>query len=185
MAAYSPGFKARMVRRMAGPERISASALSRDVGVPQSTLSRWLHRASVPTPTVPAMSKKKKPNHSSDPAAQARRTRTAEDKLRIVLDANRLPDEELGAFLRREGLHEAQLAEWRAKVMEAGTGALKSPHAKKSQRTPEARKIQALERELQRKDKALAEVTALLALKKKLEAIWGDEDDATDTRSGT
>lgn len=183
MSSYTPGFKARMVQRMAGPEAISACALSQDVGVPQSTLSRWLRAASVPGPTVPPMSKKK-PRPSS-PNSQPRRGRTAEDKLRIVLEASALSDEDLGAFLRREGLHAAQLEEWRGKVMEAATGALKAPHAKRSERTPEARKIQELERELLRKDKALAEVTALLALKKKLQQIWGDEDDATDTRSGT
>jgi len=33
--------------------------------------------------------------------------------------------------------------------------------------------------------KALAEVTALLALKKKIAEIWGDGDDDTPTRSGT
>jgi len=184
MPSYTAGFRARMVQRMAGPEGISATALSRDTGVPQSTLSRWLLQASVPTPTVRSMPKKKK-SPSSNSRRPSHRGRTAEDKLRIVLEAAALSEEDLGAFLRREGIHEAQLAEWRAKVLEAGTGALKAPHAKKSDRTPEARKIQALERELRRKDKALAEVTALLALKKKLEEIWGDEDDATDTRNGT
>jgi transposase-like protein len=183
MPSYNAGFKARMVQRMAGPERVSATALAREVGVPQSTLSRWFHQASVLTPTVPAMAKKQpsKSNSSRGP----RRGRTAEDKLRIVLQASSLSEEGLGVFLRREGIHEALLAEWRAKVMQAATGALKAPHAGRSERTPEARKILELERELLRKDKALAEVTALLALKKKLREIWGDEDDATDTRSGT
>jgi len=49
----------------------------------------------------------------------------------------------------------------------------------------EARKIKELERELLRKERALAEVAALLALKKKADAIWGDGDDDTDTRIGT
>ena len=41
----------------------------------------------------------------------------------------------------------------------------------------DAKKIRALEKELQRKDKALAETAALLVLKKKVQEIWGDEDD--------
>ncbi|MGE0145571.1 MAG: hypothetical protein AB7I19_20325 [Planctomycetota bacterium] len=49
--AYTDGFKARMVQRMAGPERISACALSKEVGVTQPTLSRWLRQA----PTVAPM----------------------------------------------------------------------------------------------------------------------------------
>jgi transposase len=180
MTSFSPGFKARMVRRMSGPEAISATALSQEVGVSQNSLSRWLRQASVAASTVAPMSKKK-----PSPRPSSRRGRTAEEKLQLVLKASALSDEELGAFLRREGLHEAQLEEWRAKALAAATGALKGLHGQRAQATPESRKIQELERELRRKDKALAEVTALLALKKKLEEIWGDEDDDTATRSGT
>jgi len=43
--------------------------------------------------------------------------------------------------------------------------------------------VKALERELRRKDKALAETAALLVLKKKVLEIWGDEDDSTARRS--
>ena len=49
--------------------------------------------------------------------------------------------------------------------------------------TPEAKRAEQLERELNRKDKALAEVTELLALKKKLEMLLGDEDESTTPRS--
>ena len=42
-----------------------------------------------------------------------------------------------------------------------------------------------LEKELRRKDQALAEAAALLVLRKKAQALWGDEDDDTDKRSGT
>jgi hypothetical protein len=38
------------------------------------------------------------------------------------------------------------------------------------------KRIQELERELNRKEKALAEAAALLVLRKKAQAIWGDED---------
>ena len=52
---YEDGFKDRMVQRMAGSERISATRLSREVGVAQATLSRWLRDAS----TLGAMGKDK------------------------------------------------------------------------------------------------------------------------------
>jgi len=42
---YSEGFKSRMVQRMSGPEGVSASMLSADVGVGQPTLSRWLRES--------------------------------------------------------------------------------------------------------------------------------------------
>jgi hypothetical protein len=46
----------------------------------------------------------------------------------------------------------------------------------------DARQIRQLERDLARKDKALAEAAALLVLQKKVQAIWGDEDDDTDKK---
>lgn len=52
------------------------------------------------------------------------------------------------------------------------------PRVKKSREHKEAeKKVRKLERELKRKDAALAETAALLVLKKKAEEIWGDEDD--------
>ena len=69
--------------------------------------------------------------------------------------------------------------------MEGATGALKAPHGKRSEQTPERRKIRELERELRRKNDALAEAGALLLLKKRFEEMLGDADDASTTRKGT
>ncbi len=56
---------------------------------------------------------------------------------------------------------------------------------KKSPRSAvDLKRIRALEKELKRKDKALAETAALLVLKKKVQEIWGDEDDSTAPRNG-
>jgi len=99
---------------------------------------------------------------------------TAAEKLRVVIEAAKLKDSELGEFLRREGLHEAQLQQWRAEA-EAGL----TEAARKGRRSPEARRIRELERELRRKEKALAEASAIIILKKKLAVLWGDEDDDT------
>jgi transposase-like protein len=160
MSTYTAGFKARMVQRMAGSESISATALAKEVGVSQNTLSRWLRQASEVRPTVPPMTKKKRQSKGSV-------RRTAQEKLRLVLEASALSEEDLGAFLRREGVHQAELEVWRTTAMEAAEGALKAPHGKSSARTPEARRILELERDLRSKEKALAEVSALLILKKK------------------
>jgi transposase len=163
-----------MVRRMAGSHRISASALSKEVDVPQATLSRWLQRAR----SVGRMSTDE---DNQENAAKSPRQWSAEEKFQVVLEAAALAPDELGAFLRRKGLHAAQLEEWRA----LATAALANPNkGKGGKRSAESKRIAALERELLRKDKALAEVTALLALKKKLEALLGEEGDDTDARSG-
>lgn len=93
-----------------------------------------------------------------------------------MLEASRLAGTELGAFLRREGLHEATLREWKSSVLEA-LGPQKVSRA-------DAKRIRELEKQLRRKDRALAETAALLVLQKKAQELWGDEDDDTDPRSG-
>ena len=95
-----------------------------------------------------------------------------------------LPADELGAFLRGEGVHEAEVEQWRAAILEAGTSVLESGAAKGSARSADGRRIKELERELRRKDKALAETAALLVLQKKVREIWGDGDDGTDEGNG-
>lgn len=164
---YSKGFQSRMVERMAGPGGISANALSREVDIPQPTLSRWLKNSSL--------------GGMSNDNAPRRGARPASEKLRIVVEAGSLSDEDLGEFLRREGIHERELNEWRESMM----ASLAPPKRKSSKKSPEEKKIRELERDLDRKNRALAEVTALLALKKRVAEIWGDEDDDTAERSDT
>lgn len=155
-----------MVRRMAGPRAVSATALAREVGIPQPTLSRWLRDAG----TVELV------NHKKD-SPRARRW-TLADKLRVVVAAQHTQGEQLGELLRKEGLHAAQLEEWRTAVEKA----LDSRAASKAVAEQE-RLVHDLRRELTRKDRALAEATARLVLRKKLAALWGDEGDDTEPTS--
>ena len=103
-----------------------------------------------------------------------------EDKLRVVRAAEGLEGVELGAFLRREGLHEADLAQWQKQAEQAALAALGG----RRQRTAEQRRLRQLESELKRKDKALAEAAALLVLSKKVQELWGD-DEGDDTKGGS
>jgi len=109
---------------------------------------------------------------------KSRRRWTSAERLRVVLAAEGISEEDLGALLRREGLHSRDLERWREQAL-AG---LESDRGKRKE-TEEQRRIRELQRELRRKDKALAETAALLALKKKAQAIWGDEDDDTENES--
>ena len=162
---YSEAFKRRMLGRLVGPAARSATAVAAEVGVPQATLSRWLLAA----------------RNVSDMTRPRGTKWTGGEKLRVVREAHGLSGSVLGALLRREGLHEAELTAWRA----AAEAALAEPGRGRPAPSREAKRIQELERELRRKDKALAETAALLVLKKKLETIWGDTDATTDPRSGT
>lgn len=175
MTEYTEGFRARMVERMTGPEAISANSLSKEVGINQPTLSRWLREAG----TVADVSKKKKPKTKPKPpsAAPPSAQWSAEEKVRVVLEAAGVSDQELGGFLRREGLHEEDLARFREEVRSAAIAGLTLP--KKAARGDEQKRIKDLERELKRKEAALAEAAALLVLRKKAGALWGGEGEDT------
>jgi transposase-like protein len=107
---------------------------------------------------------------------------SAEDKLKIVMEAASLDEEQLGAFLREKGVHRTHLEQWRLQMLDA----LKNKPSKNVTRGKknDTRRIRALEKELNRKDKALAEAAALLVLKKKVHDIWGDEEDPTAGSNG-
>ena len=164
MTEYSEAFKANMVKKMLLPGGPTATALSAKTGICQPTLSRWLRDA------------REKDVSDSKPPSSARRPSDWKpaEKLRILAETEGLEGEQLGAVLRREGLHEADLAEWRQAAMAALGGGPKA-----STGTPDARRVRELEKQIRRKDKALAEAAALLVLQKKVQAIWGDEDDDT------
>lgn len=161
MPQYSPAFKSRMLRRLIGPSALSANALAKEVGVGQELLSRWLRESR----TV------------EDMASSKRKKWTGAEKLRVVIAARGLSETELGALLRREGVHESDLTAWQA----AAEAALNDA-SRRGPRSADAQRIHELERELRRKNAALAETAALLVLKKKVQAIWGDGDDTTDPR---
>jgi transposase len=175
---YSQGLKARLVRRMAGPERISAVALAREVGIGQPTLSRWLREACAAGRSTGATSQVDMTNKKRS----AKKQWTVADKLRILVESSKLADNELGEYLRREGVHEATLTQWRE---DATKGLAATTRRSSSTSSTDAKRIAALERELHRKDKALAELAALITLQKKVRAIWGDGDSDTNTRSET
>lgn len=177
---YSELVRARTVRRMVGPGAVSATELARETGIPQPTLSRWLRSAA----SLRLVSSK--PDTASEAetaAAEAKRPQdwTPMERAQFVLEANGLGDQALGELLRRRGVHREQLDAWRAALDEAF--AQPTP----SRRSAEGKRIRQLEREVARKDKALAETAALLVLQKKLKLLFPEdqaaEDDDTDDGS--
>jgi len=175
---YSERFKERIVQRMSGADALSATALCKEVGVPQSTLSRWLREACIASPLQFPV------NNEERITMPSRRPQdwSAEEKLQVVLEASSVPEGQLGSFLRNKGIHETHLRQWRSQML---SGLHDNGSVKKAGRKPkEAREIKELKKELARKEKALAEAATLLILKKKAQAIWGDEDDDTAKKNG-
>lgn len=161
---------------MLTPGCVSICALSRETGVSATSLSRWAEQAT----TLGHLTKR--PKSTATPSGSSPQSRpddrSAEEKLRLVLEAGALGQAGLGEFLRRHGVHETDLAAWR----QAALVGLSNPTIMQA-RPGDARRVRELERELRRKNDALAETAALLVLKKKAHSIWGDADD--DTKSGS
>ena len=95
---------------------------------------------------------------------------TAEQKMEAVVAYEGMNEEERGLYLRGHGLYSVDIERWRAEM-------LQSLNKKPKKGDPKDRRIRELEGELRRKEKALAETAALLVLKKKAQAIWGDSED--------
>jgi hypothetical protein len=155
---------------MSGPRALPARALALEIGVSEATLSRWKNQAS----SVGAMGKRSK-GKAREEGPMRPKDRSPEEKLRLIIEAAKLSDDELGEFLRREALHEADLDRWRRDSL-AGLSSQVVPKREADIAESRARK---LEKELDRKDKALAEAGALLMLQKKVQEIWEEEDDDT------
>lgn len=138
----------------------------------QPTLSKWLRDAS-------SLQAVKRRVQDEPVKTEGRRPDdwSAEEKLDAVLEAKRLSGSELGEFLRRRGLHEEQLRQWEAAAVDSLRG------RKATGKSAESKRVKELERELRRKEKALAEAAALLVLRKKAEALWGDEDASTESKT--
>lgn len=173
--AYSLQFRNEMIQKLRSPRGPSVEELAAKVSVHKSTLSRWLRDVTT------LRSVKKEEDESTTGQREDRRPQDwpAEEKLRVVREGATLEGSELGAFLRREGLHETDLMQWREQVERVALSALSGTR----QRSSEHKRIRKLESELKRKDRALAEAAALLVLSKKARALWGEDEDVDTTGS--
>jgi transposase len=169
---YSEAFKAKMVQKTLGGR--SANSVAQEAGVNQPTLSKWLRDART-LRVVPKRKSEQEPRRSVERRPE---DWSAEEKLAAVERARSLMGTELGDFLRRQGLHEEQLRQWEQSALESLSGARK-PKAN----SVDTKRIKELERELRRKEKGLAETAALLVLRKKADALWGDEDASTESKN--
>jgi transposase-like protein len=115
------------------------------------------------------------------PGQAARRPQdwSAEEKLRAAVEAAALDGAALGEYLRRRGIHAEHVEQWRAAAVAALEAAGRGGGAGGAER----KRIKELERELRKKDAALAETAALLVLRKKPMLSGGDGDDDTDRRN--
>ena len=162
---YSPERKAAVLKRMLPPDNMAIRQLSREEGISEATLHKWRAEARGMGQLLPD-------------AAAGPEGWSSRDKFAAVLETAALNEADLAEYCRKRGLFPAQIAAWRSACEQANDWDRAST-ARLGQATKEEKKrVKDLERELARKEKALAEAAALLILRKKASAIWGGEEDA-------
>ena len=162
---YSPERKTAVLKRMLPPNTMAIRQLSQAEGISEATLHKWRAEARGKGQLLP----------DADTGPEGWSSR---DKFAAVLETAALNEADLAEYCRKRGLYPAQITAWRSACEQANDWDRAST-AKMSQATKEEKKrIKDLERELARKDRALAETAALLVLRKKASAIWGDGEDA-------
>ena len=158
MQRFSEEFKSSAVQKFLSRGSRHVKDISNEVGVAGVTLYAW------------ARERGKSPGMNN--GQRRPQDWSAAEKLKAVIEFENLPLEQQGEFLRREGLHSDHIEAWK-ECMEAGLEPQKSAKESRAEKAQLRAEIKVLERDLHKKDKALAEVTALLILKKKADLLWG------------
>ena len=141
----------------------SQREIARDAGIGLSTLQYWLKKYSA-TGTKHLSKKEKRPTDW-----------TAEERFNAIIETSPLTDEESAAWCRKHGFFTHHIEQWKADALAATQP--KTPKASSQEERRLKKEIADLKKELNRKDKALAETAALLVLKKKAQSIWGDPEE--------
>lgn len=97
---------------------------------------------------------------------------TADQIFSFVIDTASLSERQLAAYCREKGLYVEQVKEWRTISLQAHQTKSESKYKQDCLRRADKKKIKVLEKELARKEKALAETAALLVLREKFNALW-------------
>lgn len=158
---HSTEFKKSAVQKYLSRGNRSVNEILQEIGIASPTIYQWRDQFA----NVSDMKKSTKPQ-----------ARSATEKLKALMEYDALPDEKRGEYLRKNGLHEEHLTEWRQQIEEAFTPKKRSKQ-ERQELAAEKNKVKQLEKEIRRKDKALAEVSALLVLKKKADLIWGTTEE--------
>lgn len=167
MKRISAERKEAILSKLLPPNNHSVSSLAEKESVSESTLYNWLSKLKSEGKVVPG----NKPNSEQW---------SAEKKFMTVVATAAMNAEELSQYCRQNGLYVEQVEAWKAACIDGTMTDAERKKQDKAEAKKDKKRIKALEKELRRKDKALAETAALLVLRKKLNAYWGvgeNEDD--------
>lgn len=144
-------------------------AVAQELNVSLGTLKGWLKR--------PALAVDGQGGPLELPCDLAAGRWSAAQRLQALLTTHGMTGPALAAWCREKGLFEHQLQQWRASFCMMGSGGAQATSSAQHGQV-QLRQLQlkytALQRDLNRKDRALAEAAALLVLQKKFQALLED-----------
>ena len=159
---YPKEIKEAVLQRMMAPGNEAIAVLAREFNVTEATLYAWRREALKSGAVIPGESR------SSEQWSGAA-------KLAVVVETASLSEADLGEYCRKKGLFPEQVSAWREQCEASFDRS--SGRASASTEKAERKRIRQLEKELRRKERALAEAAALLVLRKKAAAIWGEGEE--------
>lgn len=152
------------MRKLLPPENRTVREVAEEEGISEVTLYTWRKQARERGVPVPGSGKRTE-------------EWSGEAKFAVVVETAGMSEAELSEYCRSKGLYAEQVKAWRQACVEGAASQAQRSRQERQQARDEKRRIKQLERELRRKDKALAETTALLVLRKKLDALWGEDEE--------
>ena len=139
---------------------------SKEEGINLSTLYSWKYKYLPHNNNETGLPKSNTPDNWS-----------SEQKFAVVLETASLSEAELSEYCREKGIYPEQVSEWKRSCLAANQTEVQKRKQQAQERKADKKRIKELEKELKRKDAALAETAALLVLRKKLNAYWGEDED--------
>jgi len=161
---YPKERKEAVLKKMLPPNNKPIQALAQEEGISEATLYNWRNQARAEGQLLP--------ESGGTPTGW-----NSADKFAAVIETAAMNEVALSTYCRERGLFVEQINEWRQACELANDWDRSQNKQLKATRKADEKRIKDLERELKRKEKALAETAALLVLRKKAQAIWGDGEE--------
>lgn len=153
-----------VLRKLGPPNNRSVADVAAEEGISAPTIYGWRSQA------------RKEGRLMPDQGSQGSDGWSSRDKFNAVLETATLSEEELARYCRRRGLYPEQIRQWRISCEQANDRSEASARREADAVKEERRRSRQLHQELQRKEAALAETAALLTLRGKARAVWGEEE---------
>ena len=157
---YSLAFKESLIKKVLPPESRSVRSVAKEAGISEQSLHNWLNKS--------------KEGTLSQGDNVGGTNRPPREKLRLLIESKAVEKDNLGHWLRENGLHSQHLTQFEQELRDMTENNGNKDKIEMKKLKEENKRLQ---KELRKKEKALAEMAALYTLKKKAEELWGEVED--------